>query len=154
TATLQVANVQDAYGTLTYDCVITDSRVPADSATTTAATLLVRTPLNLSWLATPADYNWNSSSVNWLDTDHATNVAFTVGDNVTFDDNGGNASPISLSGTLAPTSITFNNSSVAYTVISGDGRISGGATLTKLNNGTVALLSPTNDYSGVTTLNG
>jgi autotransporter-associated beta strand protein len=154
TATLQVANAQDAYGALTYDCVVTDSRVPADSATTTAATLIVRTPLNLSWLTTPADYNWNSSSVNWVDVDHATNAPFTIGDNVTFDDNGGSASPISLLGTLAPTSVTFNNSSVAYTVVSGGGKISGGTGLTKSNNGTVSLLSPANDYAGVTTLNG
>jgi hypothetical protein len=154
TATLQVANAQDAYGALTYDCVVTDSRVPSDSATTTAATLIVRTPLNLSWLATPADYNWNCSSVNWLDTDHSTNAPFTIGDNVTFDDNGGNASPISLVGALAPTSVTFNNSSVTYTVVSGGGKISGGTGLTKSNNGTVSLLSPANDYVGVTTLNG
>lgn len=154
TATLQVANAQDAYAALTYDCVVTDSRTPADSATSAAATLIVRTPLNLSWLATPADYNWNSASVNWLDVDHATNAAFTIGDNVTFDDNGGNASPISLIGTLAPTSVTFNNSSVAYTVISGDGRISGGTGLTKSNSGTVSLFSPTNDYTGITALNG
>lgn len=154
TATLHVANAQDAYAALTYDCVVTDSRVPVDSATSASATLLVRTPLSLSWLAAPADYNWNSTSINWLDTDHATNAAFTIGDNVTFDDNGGNASPVSLIGTLAPTSVTFNNSSVAYTVISGDGRISGGTGLTKSNNGTVALLTPTNDYAGITTLNG
>jgi autotransporter-associated beta strand protein len=154
TATLHVANAQDAYGALTYDCVVSDSRVPADSATTTPATLIVRTPLNLSWLATPADYNWNSSSINWLDVDHSTNAPFTIGDNVTFDDNGANASPISLSGTLAPTSVTFNNSSVAYTVVSGGGKISGSTGLTKANGGTVTLLSPGNDYLGVTTLNG
>jgi autotransporter-associated beta strand protein len=154
TVTLQVANAQAAYGALIYDCVVTDSREPADSATTTPATLIVRTPLNLSWLVTPADYNWNSASVNWLDTDHATNAAFTIGDNVTFDDNGGSASPISLSETLAPTSVTFNNSSVAYTVVSGGGKISGGTGLTKSNGGTVTLLSPANDYVGVTTLNG
>jgi autotransporter-associated beta strand protein len=154
TATLHVANAQDAYVALTYDCVVTDSRVPADSATSATATLIVRTPLNLSWLATPADFNWNSASVNWLDVDHATNAPFTIGDSVTFDDNGGNASPISLVGTLAPASVTFNNSSVAYTVISGEGRISDGTGLTKSNDGTVTLLSPTNDYTGITTLNG
>src|ERR1043165_5682787 len=75
-ATLHIANAQDAYAALSYDCVVTDSRVPADSATSSAANLIVRTPLNLSWLASPADYNWNSTSINWLDVDHSTNAPF------------------------------------------------------------------------------
>ena len=158
TATLQVANASADYAGWNYTCAIINSRPSPgpDSATTTAVSLILHAPLNLSWLASPADYNWNSSSIDWLNTANSSSVAFTIGDNVTFDNGGGNASPVVLNGALAPGSVTFNNSTaVAYTIVSasGGGKITGGTGLTQSGNGTVTLSSPTNDYTGITTLN-
>jgi autotransporter-associated beta strand protein len=153
--TLTINGAPSGDNGLTFYCVVSNNNSPANTATSTAALLTVHTPLNLSWLASPADYNWNGTSIDWLNTANSSDVSFTIGDNVTFDDGGSTASPVSVVGALAPSSVTFNNTNKTYTIISssGGGNISGATDLTQTGPGTVYLLSPTNNYTGITTLN-
>jgi len=88
-----------------------------------------------------ADYNWNDG----LYADQ-----YTDGSDVTFNDvNGGNYA-VTLSSTVSPNSIVFNNSAGNY-VISGSGSIAGTGSLTKMGTSTVTL-STVNTYSGGTTV--
>ncbi|GEM_PF-3311566 len=153
TPTLQIANVQSAYASgVVYDCIVTNSRsAPGpDTATSSTATITIHTPLNLSWLATPADHLWNTASIDWLDTAQSTNAPFTAGDNVTFDNTGDNSVPVTVSGAVQPGSLVFNNAS--YTLIGG-GKITGAAGLTKTGSGVLTMLA-INDYTGVTSIGG
>lgn len=76
---------------------------------------------------------------------------FFIGDAVTFNDTAASGN-VSLVGSLSPSSITVDNSSLDYT-FSGSGSISGAASLLKQGSGTLTL-STTNDHSGGTTVRG
>jgi fibronectin-binding autotransporter adhesin len=101
---------------------------------------------------------WDTATANWHNPTSATNPdKFFQSDNVNFLDtyNGttapANTTAITLDITAIPSSVTFNNTTVAYS-ISGSGKISGSTSLVK--NGTGALtLSTANDYSGGTAIN-
>jgi autotransporter-associated beta strand protein len=146
TPTLVIANAQSAYEA-NYDVVITNLYQTNISAT---ASLTVHTPLNLSWRAN-FDFNWDAATSNWFDTVNLANSLFTGGDFVTFDDSGNNGSPITLMGSLLPGSVTVN-STLAY-AFTGNGKISGAGSLTKMNSGALTIQT-TNDYTGATTLGG
>jgi autotransporter-associated beta strand protein len=146
TPSLVIANAQSAYEA-NYDVVITNLYQTNTSVT---ASLIVHTPLNLSWRAN-FDFNWNTSTSNWFDTVNLANSLFTGGDVVTFDDSGNNASPITVVGTLLPGSVTVN-STLPY-AFAGNGKISGSGSLSKANSATLTIQT-TNDYTGVTMLGG
>ncbi|HWH68661.1 MAG TPA: autotransporter-associated beta strand repeat-containing protein, partial [Candidatus Sulfotelmatobacter sp.] len=150
TATLQLANVQFAYAA-DYDCVVGNSRTPVpDSVTSAAASLTVRTPLDLAWRGT-INSTWDTSTANWWETSSGIEAPFTTGDRVTFDDAGSAASLVNLSETIMPKSLTIN-ATASYT-LTGNGKLSGASGLTKLNAGTLTVTT-TNDYTGPTYLGG
>jgi autotransporter-associated beta strand protein len=99
---------------------------------------------------------------NWATTTGHTATDFWAGDVVKFGDTynigSGNTpvtnSAVSISGgNVSPASVTFNNSTVNYTISSGDGSgIAGSGALIKNGTGTVTI-SSSNSYSGGTTIN-
>ncbi len=128
-----------------------DSTLGTPTLTAAATGLTSGTQLEtvsaLTWLASPASYNWNTSDANWTGAG-----VYSDGNGVTFDDTGSASSPINLVGQLQPTSVSISTSSKNYT-FSGSGYISGSATLTK--SGTATLTNATaNDYTGATTIFG
>ncbi|MEY3529818.1 MAG: hypothetical protein RLZ70_886 [Verrucomicrobiota bacterium] len=93
---------------------------------------------------------WDTATSNWAN--NATPTAYASGDGVTFNGTGGT---ITLSGALAPISVTVDNASGTY-VFSGataSDKITGAAALTKAGAGSLQLTSD-NDYSGGTTISG
>ena len=100
-----------------------------------------------TWMGTESD-EWDTATYNFLDEDGETYTAFVPGDNVYFDDTASSGNVV-VTGNMAPASMTFNNSSLAY-VISGDS-ITGGGTLTK--NGSAKLTISNTNHIGNTTIN-
>ena len=78
-------------------------------------------------------------------------TAFGVGDAVVFDFTGSTATPVTLTGSLEPNSVTVN-STRNYT-FSGTGELTGRMSLTKSGSGRLTL-SSANTYSGPTVING
>ena len=104
------------------------------------------------------DSTWVSETstnvhLNWHNTTPETlHDKFVNGDSVTFDDTGTVTGVTIASGTLVvPSSVTVTTSSKSYT-ISGGGKISGSAALTK-NGSTTLTLATNNDFQGGTTIN-
>ena len=115
---------------------------------------------NINWQG-GTDGNWDiQTTANWRNTAAgATNPdKYFESDNVNFLDTfdgttaPSNNSAITLNVPVAPSSVTANNSAIDYT-ISGSGKITGAATLTKHGTGTFNL-GTTNDYTGGTTIDG
>ena len=105
--------------------------------------------------------NWDAGTAinvggtnNWQTKSLSATTNFVAGDSVIFDNSSSGAvSPgvVTLTQIVQPSSVTFNNSTIPYT-LSGTGFIADGAsaaTLTVLGSGTVTLTSP-NYYSGGT----
>jgi autotransporter-associated beta strand protein len=127
-----------------YDVVVTNSY---GSITSTVATLTVRTPLNLTWLGLNSA-DWNTNDVDWV-TDTSVNVAFTTGDNVTFDNSGSAVPSVTLTGSLIPNAVVVNAAN-DYTLSSSvGGGIAGVTGLTKSGAGTL-VLDTDNSYTGPT----
>ncbi len=98
--------------------------------------------VNSSWDANHTTQNWNDSVIT---------ETYYDGDDVTFGDGPANRN-ISISGTVAPNSVTVSNASGHdYTI--GGGAIGGSGTLTKTGSGTLTLTS-SNTYTGLTTISG
>lgn len=93
---------------------------------------------------------WDATTTNWVDATFGTETAFANGQAVKFDDSASNAT-VTVAAAVLPTSVMLENSSLAYN-FTGDGAISGTASLTKIGAGT-ATIALTNSYSGGTTLN-
>jgi autotransporter-associated beta strand protein len=89
---------------------------------------------------------WDSTTTNWLF--GATPALYEDGDTVNFTDTSATTA-ITISSTVSPASITFSNSSAAYTV--GGASISGSGGLALTGAGTVTLTGA-NNYSGTTTM--
>jgi autotransporter-associated beta strand protein len=102
------------------------------------------------------DQNWNLSSANnWTLALSGSSTTFLSGDIVVFDDRAGN-SPHTVTIDAAdvnPNSVTFSNSSAAYTVAGSFG-ITGSATTVTINGPGAVTLATSNTYGGATTLNG
>lgn len=81
-----------------------------------------------------ADYNWDTTSLNWTDAGVA--AAYREGDFVTLDDSA-RTNNVNLTGARSPTTLTISNSVLNYT-FSGPGSISGPVTLVK--DGSAALV--------------
>lgn len=94
---------------------------------------------------------WDYTTANW----RSNNVAslFTDGDFAVFDNSGSNTPAIDITDPVSPATVTVN-ASVNYTFgsVGGTGKITGIASLTKTNTGTLTLLTA-NDYTGGTTIN-
>jgi fibronectin-binding autotransporter adhesin len=89
---------------------------------------------------------------NFLNTATASADIFYNNDNVTFDDTASNPNVTIPTGTaVAPGKLTFTNNSLNYT-ISGGGKITGVAGLTKSGNATLTLQT-VNDFTGDTVIN-
>ena len=98
--------------------------------------------------ATGANGNWKLITAN-------TATDYIDGDAVLFDDTATGTSTINLTTTLSPAGITVNNTTggVATYTFSAPGKISGGASLTKLGNGALVITNTTpNDNTGATTI--
>lgn len=102
----------------------------------------------LTWRA-QVNNAWDTTTTNWVDATFGTDTAFANGQVVKFDDSASNAT-VTVAAAVLPASVTLENSSLAYN-FTGDGAISGTASLTKIGAGTVTL-ALTNSYSGGTTL--
>jgi len=105
---------------------------------------------NLTWRLL-VNGTWDTSLTNF--TSSGSNVAYTVGDNVTFNDVAGGI--ITLSGALAPSSVTVSAASGTYTFTgptSGD-KITGSTSIAKSGAGTL-ILNADNDFSGGVTVTG
>ena len=131
-----------------YTVVITNNY---GAVTSSVATLTVRTPLNLTWLGL-AGSNWNTNEVDWV-TDTSADVAFTPGDNVTFDDSGSTVPSVSLTSLLTPSAVVVNATSTYTLSSSVGGGIAGSTGLTKSGAGTL-VLDLTNTYAGPTLIQG
>ncbi len=80
--------------------------------------------------------NWDTTTLNWV---YAGNpINFQQGDGVLFDDTLTGTPNVNLTTTLLPASVGFNNSSHTY-VLSGTGKLSGLAQLTKQGSGSLTL---------------
>lgn len=104
-----------------------------------------------------ANGNWTTSVVgspfNWKTTGGLANTDFLASDEVIFDDAGATSAVEILDANVSPSAITFNNSSINYTVSSAGGFGIASGTLTKNGSGTVNLAT-TNTYTGTTSING
>ena len=118
-------------------------------------------PASLSWIGnnainagdsggswdTQTTHNWNNSTTPALTPD-----ILYPGDNVTFDDSASNCVVDLNEGNVMPSSVTFNNSSHAYTV-NGVSGISGAAAVNLIGSNSVTLTN-NNTYTGTTTISG
>jgi autotransporter-associated beta strand protein len=119
------------------------------SYTPTGLLVIANGPASLTYLNTGGTWDTGTSS-SFNSSGGAT--VFHAGDNVTFDDsNPAGPYTVTISGTVAPGSTTFNtsNNSPGY-VVSGGG-IGGSGSLTKFGTGTVTL-SSSNTYTGGTNI--
>jgi autotransporter-associated beta strand protein len=92
---------------------------------------------------------WDFAANDWL-VNGSTATAFGNSDNVVFDQTGAAQPTVNLNVTAVPYSVTFSNTSAAYT-IQGAGKITGATGLTLGSGGSVTLLT-TNNYTGPTVI--
>jgi autotransporter-associated beta strand protein len=101
---------------------------------------------------------WNTSSGTWAQASGTSfaegDQMFYGGDSVVFNDTGA-ASTVTLSGRLAPASVSVNNSTNTYTFSGTDGTsdITGASTLSKSGGGTL-LITSAHTFTGTTAVNG
>ena len=134
--------------TLAYDA---SSWNPSTNPTATSLVLNATGSVgNLTWTGATNSVWDIRGTANWNSNAPFSPNLFFQADNVTFDDTGANKS-ISLGEVVSPSSMTFNNSTGAYS-FSGGGSIAGPGGLVK--NGTAALtLGTSNAFLGAVTLN-
>jgi len=102
------------------------------------------------WSATPANYQWDTTSANWTG---GTGI-FANGNSVLFTDGGSASSPVSLVGVLSPASVTVTVTNNNY-VFGGSGYLGGTGSLVLSGLGTLTISnSSANTYSGGTLVNG
>lgn len=111
---------------------------------------LIRVTRALTWSGTSA--TWDAASINWLLPDLVTLSNFIAGDDLTFNDTGLANPVVNLVGTNIARSVTVAGTT-PYT-FSGAGSISGATPLTVSAGAGMLTVLNTNDYSGLTTLNG
>lgn len=121
-----------------------------NSQTSAVVTLTVRTPLNLAWLP-QSSASWNTEDVNWLNTANSANVAYTPGDNVTFDQQGSYSPTVDLVGALTPSSVTVDADADYTLTTSSGGAVTGVSKLTKRGTGTL-IVDVNNSFQGPTTI--
>lgn len=93
---------------------------------------------DLTWTGTGGT-NWNvNTTANWNNTVPAASNFF-FGDAVTFNDTPGANQTVNMPVDVQPSSITFNNSSISYSLVATAGRIIGGTGITKNGTNNVTL---------------
>lgn len=100
-----------------------------------------------------ANGNWNTTDTNWKLVSAGTDTLFIATDDVLFNDNATGTTTININAaSVAPNSVTFNNTtSVPYTIGSSGGFGISTGSLTKNNTGTVNL-GAANTYTGATAI--
>ncbi len=108
---------------------------------------------NLFWTgAGSVWYTGTSSTKNWYNTNSASADWFYAGDNVTFSDTGSLPQSLTISGTVAPGSLTVSNTVTSY-IFGGTGSIVGGTSLVMNGQGSLTI-NTSNTYTGGTSLSG
>ncbi len=102
---------------------------------------------SLTWTGT-ASSAWDFGTGNW--TSGGAAALYTDGANVTFPDGAATGSVV-ISSTVSPGSVTFSNTSLAYTLNSSGGGIAGTTGLAETGAGTLTM-NGSNNYSGTTTI--
>ncbi len=146
-------NVTDGGG---YSVVVTGSGLASDVVGTIQVSggnvnlvTVFHVPQPLVWQGGNPNSTWdNGATANWLN--GATPTVFYSSDNVTFNSVGSANSTVTLSGGLAPGSVTVDTSANDYT-FTGGGSIAGSTALTKISAGTLTL-STVNSYLGGTVI--
>jgi autotransporter-associated beta strand protein len=109
----------------------------------------------LYWVGTP-NGDWEvGGTANWRDLSGAPftySQGFDIGAAVVLDDTAGGTSVLNLKTALFPSSITFNNSALNYS-ITGLGNLTGAGGIAKLGTGVLTIANDgTNDFAGVINL--
>ena len=129
--------------------VITGTTITLSQAATATATGV---DVDFVVTAGTADGIWDTTTLNWVDQVTTNPSVYANPNPVLFSDTATGPTDVVLNLTVNPSEVVFNNSILAYS-LSGTGKISGTAKLTK--SGTANLvLNNTNDYTGVTTFAG
>ncbi len=110
---------------------------------------------------TESAYRWTGNNNGSWDTTTANNwqrdgspVLFANGGSAVFDDTVTGTTDVTVSGTVLPATVTFNNGNSSYTLATSVGSgIGGTATVTKTGNGTVVLNGGGSTYTGATIIN-
>jgi autotransporter-associated beta strand protein len=116
-------------------------------------TSIVAYGLNVTWnnsLGTGNGSTWDTTSQNW--TNGVIPLVYLDSAMVTFNDANNGKYAVTLSSTVSPNAVTFNNSTGNY-ALSGSGGISGAGSLTKMGAASVTL-STINTYTGATNVSG
>ncbi|MGC3991192.1 MAG: polysaccharide lyase family protein [Chthoniobacteraceae bacterium] len=132
---------------VTYYYVIASTGTGGTGVNSTEVSAAPAGTTNLTW-AGKASSTWDTTSLNWLNS--GSTVAYTNGTSVTFDDTATNVT-VTISGTLTPGSVVFNNSTNTYTLTAAT--LAGTTTLSKLGTGKLNITG-TDTYSGGTTIGG
>ena len=109
-------------------------------------------PGNKTWVGDENNLAiWDLDNTKIFSSASAAQDVFVPGDAVLFDDSA-KSSDVFITGRLMPSSVTFDNSTLDYT-LSGDGQIVGDAKLVKNGTGTLTV-NNINSYTGGTYING
>jgi fibronectin-binding autotransporter adhesin len=119
---------------------------PPPLAPISSADLVWRGNASSTWDAASA--NWFTNGI-WVSNNAA--IAFAAGKSVLFDLSGSNNSPVTISGTLAPSQVTVH--SAKDFIFSGGGQLSGAMKLVKAGEGKLTL-NNTNTHTGATIVSG
>ncbi len=130
-----------------YDVVVTNM---VNAQTSTVARLVVRTPLNLSWVGTGNPADWDSVSLFWdSNNDSAADLAYSEGDNVLFGVAGWLSPNVNLPRPVHPLSVLVNSDYDYVFSSTTNGAIVGTSRITKQGFGTLTL-DIDNTYTGPT----
>lgn len=127
-----------------YSVVVSDPC--GDHVTSSTASLTLLAPNNLVWEGGNPDSSWDSATPNFTNSSGAL-VAFSYGDNVTFDDTSVNTSVVLNTNNLTP-SLVMVNGTQPYSFF-GPGNIVGFGTLVDNDSGVVTITS-VNGFTGGT----
>lgn len=130
----------------TYSVTVSNSLNTANAS----ATLTVIAAPVVAWLGTNGA-NWDTNTINWLDTNSLADVAFAAGDNVIFDDRGIASSTVDLIGPISPNALLVNSSGTYLFNSDSSGSLTGSFNLTKDGTGTL-ILDTVNTYTGSTVI--
>jgi len=132
-----------------YVVAATNSFGPGSNSIVASATPSILANAALVWTGSN-NSAWDTANLNWLNGSTAT--AYADGNNVLFN-NSGVSPAVFITSNVFPDSVTFNNSSINYTVGSGGAGISGSTSVLKSNSGIVTFTNA-NAYAGGLTING
>jgi autotransporter-associated beta strand protein len=137
-------------GGLTYYYVVTASNANGSSAYSNQATATVPGASNLIWTGSSSTA-WDYTTVNWS-TQSGAATTYADGVNVVFPDTASTGT-VAIAGAVNPSSVSFTNASLSYTINSSASGISGSAAVIKSAAGSVTLTG-SESYSGGTTIGG